>query len=122
MSDQGSKNKELDSTIESAAQDRFDEILEKIKAVGGVIGKDEETPLYYDSGREEVEIGERRVVEFNLKGKDFQIIREVKRKRILGVGHKRSSEELTKPIIEMKLKSKSETSDQWVFIDLEDLF
>jgi lysylphosphatidylglycerol synthetase-like protein (DUF2156 family) len=114
--------REIDDTAASAAEDRFEEILEKVTARGAEIERDEESPLYIDVGSEEIDIGEERIVEFNMKGMDFQIIRQVKRARIVGEGHHKSVEELPRPHIDIKLKSKSEISDQWVFVDMEDVF
>ena len=122
MGDQDGKNREIDLTSESAADDRFNQLLERIVLSGGKVLKDDQTPLYYDTGRDEIEIGDRRIVEFEMKGIEFQIIREIKRHRILGGAHKRQSEELARPIIEMKLKRRNKDSEQWIFIDIEDLF
>ncbi len=114
--------REIDDTAASAAEDRFEEILEKVKAAGAEITKDEESPLYADIGMKEFEIGDERVVEFNLKGMDFQIIRKAKYVRIMGEGHNKSLEDLPRPSIDIKLKRKPDTSDQWVIVDLEDMF
>ena len=64
---------ELDSTAASAADDRFEEILERIVRAGGRITRDETLPLLIEFNNEEVEIGERRVVEVSLNKMDFQI-------------------------------------------------
>lgn len=117
-----SKIKEIDATTASAARDRFDEILGKVTAAGAKVIKDQETPLYYDAGKDEIEIGRRRLVEFNINSTDFQITRDEKHRRILGVGHKRSFEDLEKPILEMKLRKKDELADDWVYVDIDDLF
>ncbi|MBD3269992.1 hypothetical protein GF376_00535 [Candidatus Peregrinibacteria bacterium] len=122
MFDSNNKNRELSMTSESAAGDRFDDILQKLLDAGATIENDEETPLYYDTGHDEIKMGERRVIRFDLNDKDFEITREVKRRRILGTGNKRSYQDLEVPIIELKLKNKDKLSDQWTFIDLEDLF
>jgi len=114
--------REIDSTAGSAAEDRFEEILKKVKAAGAEFTKDDSFPLYVDLGREEVEIGEQRVVEFNLNRMDFEITRSVKNVRIVGDGHNKSFEELSRPIIELKLKRKPDTSEQWVIMDLDDMF
>ena len=78
--------------------------------------------MYVDLDREELEIGEQRVVEFNLNRMDFQIIRNKKMFRIVGEGYKKSLEPLTRPNIEIKLKRKPDTSDQWVIMNLDDMF
>lgn len=114
--------REIDSTVGSAAEDRFEEIIEKVKAAGAEIITDESYPLYADMGREEAEVGEQRVIEFNLKKMDFEITRSVKTVRVVGDGHNKSFEPLSRPIVETKLKRKAETSDQWVIMDLEDMF
>lgn len=114
--------REIDDTAGSAADDRFEEILERVKAAGAEFVKDESSPLYVDLGRDEVEIGEQRIVEFNLKRMDFQIIRSIKTVRIVGNGHNKSFEPLSRSIINIKLKRKPDTSDQWVIMDLDDMF
>lgn len=114
--------REMDHTAGSAADDRFEEIIKRVKAAGAEIIKDDLSPLYVDLGREEVEIGEQRIVEFNLNRFDFQITRTAKTVRIVGDGHHRNFEQLDRPIIEIKLKRKPDTSDQWVIMDLEDMF
>lgn len=114
--------REIDDTAGSAAEDRFEEIMEKVKAAGAEIIKDEEAPLYTDIGNDEVEIGEMRVVEFNLNGMDFQITRHVKFVKIIGDGHRKYLEDMPRPSIDIKLKRKPEISDQWVYVDMEDMF
>ncbi|MBU1445884.1 hypothetical protein KKD70_01320 [Patescibacteria group bacterium] len=114
--------REIDSTSGSAAEDRFEEIIERVKASGAEIARDENGPLYVDLGQEETEIGEQRVVEFNVNRIDFQITRNVKKFRIMGEGIHKSLEPLSRPIVEIKLKRKPDTSDQWVIMDLEDMF
>jgi len=114
--------REVDSTAGSAAEDRFEEIIKRVKEAGAEFAMDEISPLYIDIGREEIEIGEQRIVEFNLKRMDFQITRLIKTVRITGDGHSKNFEELSRPIIEIKLKRKPDTSDQWVIMDLEDMF
>ena len=114
--------REIDDTSGSAAEDRFEEIISRVKAANADIIKDESGPLYLDLGREEVEIGDQRIVEFNLNRMDFQIVRNAKTVRVVGEGHNKSVEPLSRPIIEIKLKRKPETSDQWVFLDLEEMF
>ena len=114
--------REIDDTAGSASEDRFEEIIKRVKAGGAEIVKDESSPLYMDLGSEEAEIGEQRIVEFNLNGMDFQIIRNAKTVRIVGEGHKKSFEQLSRPSIDIKLKRKPENSDQWVFMDLDGMF
>ncbi len=114
--------REIDGTVGSASEDRFEELMEKVREAGAEFAEDEESPLYIDLGREEIEIGEQRVVEFNLNKMDFQITRKVKNVRVAGHGHSASLENLSRPIIEIKLKRKPEMSDQWVIMDLDDMF
>ncbi len=114
--------REIDDTSASAAEDRFEEIINRVESSGAEISRDELSPLYVDLGREEVEIGERRVVEFNMNRMDFQITRDAKTVRIVGDGHHKSFEKLSRPIIEIKLKRKPDTSDQWVVMNLDDMF
>jgi len=114
--------REIEDTAGSAAEDRFEEIIKRVKAANAEISKDETSPLYLDLGREEVEIGEQRIIEFNLNRMDFQIIRNSKRVRIVGEGHKKSFEPLARPIVDIKLKRKPDTTDQWVIMDLDDMF
>lgn len=125
MFDGHKPGRELDDTAASAANDRFEEILRRIKTYGGEITKDETVPLIIDWNNDTAEIGERRVVEFNIKKTktDFQIIRDVKNFRAAGGdGHRKHLEAIDRPMIETKLKSKPETSDQWVGMDFEDMF
>ncbi|MFC1655834.1 hypothetical protein ACFL3C_03125 [Patescibacteria group bacterium] len=114
--------REIDDTAGSAADDRFEEIIEKVKAAGAEIIRDESGPLYVSLGREEVEIGEQRVVEFNLNRMDFEITRDAKTVRIVTDGNQKNLEQLSRPIIEIKLKRKPEMEDQWVIMDLDDMF
>ncbi len=113
---------EIDDTATSAAEDRFEDILKRVKAAGAEILKDEETPLYAESGADQFEIGRRRIVEFNLNRTDFQITRDFKTARINGAGPRKSVLELPTPSITIKLMSKPELSQQWVGVDLEDMF
>lgn len=114
--------KEMDHTAGAAADDRFEAILKRVKEAGAEFLKDEISPLYIDVGRDEVEIGEQRVVQFNLNKTDFEITRKVEKVKIVGDGHHKSFEDLSRPRIEIKLKSKSEMSDQWVIMDMDDMF
>ncbi len=113
----------MDDTAASAANDRLEEILRRVKAAGGDITKDETAPLVIEFNNDFVEIGEQRMVEFNINRTDFQITREVKNVRIGGVsGHKKHLEDLARPIIDTKLKRKPENEDQWIGVDFEDMF
>lgn len=111
---------EIDDTRQAAADDRFEEILEKVKAAGAEIARDETEPLYSGMGDDDLEIGEQRTVEFNLAGFDFWITRDVKDANVVGHGHQKSVVDLPAPRIEIRLKRKPEDSDQWVVVDLDD--
>lgn len=114
--------REIDDTQGSAADDRFEMILQKVIAAGAEITKDEESPLYVEIGEQEIEIGEERIVEFNLSGMDFQIKRDVETARLTGTGRHKSIEEMARPRIDIKLKRKPEFTDQWTVVDLEEMF
>lgn len=123
MFDGHKPGRELDDTAASAASDRLEEILRRVKAAGGEITKDEEMPLFIDFNNDTVEIGERRVIEFNLNKTDFQIIRDIKNFRTAGsANHRKHLEAMDRPMIETKLKKKPEISDQWIWMDFEDMF
>lgn len=111
---------EIDATRQAADEDRFEEILEKVKAAGATVRRDETEPLYSGMGDDDLAIGEKRLVEFNLAGSDFLIIREVKDGQVMRNGHQKSVMDLAVPRIEIRLKRKPETSDQWVNVDLDD--
>jgi len=114
--------KEIDDTADSAAEDRFEEIITKIKTAGAEITRDEESPIYTSVGIEEYETGDQRVVEFSLNGMDFLIIRQARRARITGEGRHKSLEELPRAGIDITLKRKPNTYDQWVAVDMDDMF
>lgn len=114
--------REMDDTAASAASDRLEEILKRVKAAGGEITVDETMPLQVEFNNEIVEIGERRVIEFNLNRTDFQITRDIKDMRVGGAGHKKHLEQAVPPIIETKLKKKPDNSDQWIGVDFDEMF
>ena len=116
--------RELDSTAAAAADDRFEEILKRVKAAGADMIEDVTTPLFIDSMGHEVEIGETRLVEFNLKQQrmDFQITRQTRWMRFVGEGNGRHLEKMSRPMIDTKLKRKAEMSDQWIGVDIDDMF
>jgi len=114
--------RELDDTRASAAQDRFEELVAKVKAAGAEITLDEESPLYADVAGTETPLGRRRTVEFNINHTDFQITRDEKTARIVGSGPRAALQELTVPSLVIKLKKKPDISDQWVQVDIEDMF
>lgn len=122
MFDDARPQKELNSTKESASLEQFEGFLRRLETAGANVIMDEEVPLFYDAGKEHIKVGERREVQFNINRTDFLVIRELKRRRILGAGHKKSFEDLPVPIIDLKLKKKSELVDQWEFVDMDELF
>ncbi len=111
--------REIDDTRQAVADDRFEEILNKVKAAGAEIVNDETSPIYSGPDEDDVEIGEQRVVEFNLSKFDFRITREVRYGKVEFDGRRREIVELPTPRIDLKLKRKPEISDQWVIVDLE---
>lgn len=113
---------ELDDTAQSAANDRLEEILRRVKAAGAEINLDERTPLFIDFNNAEEHIGDRRVVEFNLNKTDFQITQDIKNMRVSGAGHHKHLEKMPRPMVELKLRRKPESSDQWLSVDIEDMF
>ncbi|MBA4336151.1 hypothetical protein C0416_00050 [bacterium] len=113
--------REIDDTAGSASEDRFEEILNRVEASGTEITRDETSPIYVDLGRGEVEIGEQRIVEFNMNRIDFQIIRKAKTVRIVGNGNNKGFEPLPRPMVDIQLKRKPDTSSQWVIMDLDDM-
>jgi hypothetical protein len=110
---------EIDETRQSAADDRFEEILEKVKAAGAVMGKDETETLYSGLGEDDLDIGQTRKVEFNLAGSDFLITREVKDGKVEGQGHNKSVVDLAVPKIDIRLKRKPERTDEWMVVELD---
>lgn len=91
--------------------------------MGAKITRDDTAPLFVDFNNDEVQIGDTRVVEFTVNRIDFRITRNVKHMRAAGgEGHRKHLEEITRPIIELKLKRKPDTSDQWEAVDWEDMF
>lgn len=115
-------SRELDDTYASAADDRLEEILKRVKAAGADITLDESVPLFMDFNNDSVEVGERRVVEFTLNRTEFQITRDTKTKRIGGAGPKKHLEDVLRPMIETKLKKRPDTEEQWTVVDVEDMF
>ena len=111
---------EIGDTKQSAADDRFEEFLEKVKAAGAEIVRDETDTLYSGDDDDALGIGEQRIVEFNLNGLDFLITREVKDGEVESHGNNKSVVDLEVPRIDIKLQRKPEDSDQWVFVDLDD--
>jgi hypothetical protein len=113
---------EIDETKASLADDAFEEILEKIKSAGGEIISDDEAPLYMEIGQDEIEVGYERVIMFNLNKLDFKLMRTVETERVVGEGRKVSLETMSRPRVKMKLLRKTEISENWEIVDLEDMF
>lgn len=113
---------EISSTKASLQDEAFEAILEKVKAAGADISKDESSPLYTDVGMEEFEIGTERVIEFNLNDKDFQLTRKVETHILQGAARQKHVEELDTPRSRMTLKVKAPNEDIWQAVDLEDMF
>ncbi|MBU1992635.1 MAG: hypothetical protein ABH856_01540 [Patescibacteria group bacterium] len=113
---------ETDDTRAATAAYQFEEILKKVKAAGGEIERDDTHPLYTDIGLQEGEIGEERIVEFNLNQTDFRLVRKIETHRITGAGRHKSLEEMTPPRVRIHLQRKPELNDDYVNVDLEDMF
>lgn len=113
---------EIGATKQSARDDAFEAILERVESAGGEITKDETAPLYTEVGSQELEVGEQRIVEFNLNKLDFQLIRKVETHSLQGSGHQKHLEEMSVPRTSMIMKRKLETESQWQIVDLDDLF
>lgn len=112
---------ETDDTRRSGAEEAFEEILRKVKTVGGEITQDETSPLYMDIGTQEAEIGKERVVEFKLGQLEFQMIRKTETHRITGATKQKSLEPMTPPRVTTVLKKK-EPRGEWQIVDLDDMF
>jgi hypothetical protein len=113
---------EIPETRAAGRDEAFEEILERVKAVGGEITKDETSPLYVEVGAQEFEVGTQRVVEFNLNRTDFQLLRKVETHVLQGGGHQKHIEELESPRSKVTMKKKAETNLDWTVVDLEDIF
>jgi hypothetical protein len=114
--------KEISATMGAGKDEEFEAIIEKVKSVGGEIIKDETAPLYTEVGSQEMEVGYRRVVEFNLSRMDIQLTRNVETHILQGGGHLKHLEELECPRSRIIMKRKPETSNDWQIVDLEDMF
>ncbi len=114
--------REIDATKGAQKDEQFEMIIERIKASGAEIMKDETIPLYTEVGNQEMEVGHRRIVEFNLNRIDFQITRDVETHLLQGSGAVKYLEELECPRSKITMKKKEENSNDWQFVDLEDVF
>ena len=113
---------EIDDTRAATAKHQFDDVVEKVKKAGGKIIKDEEYPLYIDIGMDQDEIGMERTVEFNLNGMEFRLISKIETHRLQGIGRQKSLEELHPERVTLGLKKRPELEDDWISVDLEDMF
>lgn len=112
---------EIAETRASARDDAFEEIVKRIKSVAEDVD-DEITPLYTEIGTEEFEIGEKRIITFNINKQDFELSRKSETHHISGAGHQKHLEALDYPRITDILKRKSQYDQNWEVIDLEDMF
>lgn len=113
---------EIAETRQAGKDAAFDAIIERVKEAGAEIIKDESAPLYTEVGLQELEIGSRRVVEFNLKKFDFQLTRRTETHVLQGAGHQKHVEALDIPRSHIVMKKKPDNSNDWQVVDLEDLF
>jgi hypothetical protein len=113
---------EIDETRAAAADDAFEAIITRIKSEGGEVTKDEIVPMYDDIGMDEAETGYIRTIKFTLHDQDFQLIRKVQEHRVTGEGRNKSLEAMSRPRVSMTMKKKKEYSDDWVVVDLEEMF
>ena len=113
---------EIAETRQAGKDAAFEDLLKRVKAGGGEITKDESAPLYTEVGSQELEVGYQRLVEFNLNKTDFQLTRKVENAVLQGSGHQKHLEELEVARSRITMKKKSETSQDWQVVDLEDMF
>jgi hypothetical protein len=113
--------KEIAETKAAAKDEAFDAIIARIENSGGIIASDEVHPLYTEVGSQELEVGYQRIVEFNINKTDFQLTRNVETHSLQGSGHQKHLEEMTGSKVNIKLKSKSETSNDWRTVDLDEM-
>lgn len=113
---------EIPETYAAGKDEAFEEIIKKIIQAGGKIIEDDTHPLYTDVGSEEFCIGNERTVEFNINRMDFKLIRKVENYILQGSGHKKHIEELQIPRAKITLRKKSEMSDDWQTVDIDEIF
>lgn len=113
---------EIAETRQAGKDAAFDTIIERVKEAGAEIIKDETAPLYTEVGLQEFEVGNQRVVEFNLNKFDFQLTRNIETHVLQGAGHQKHIEALDIPRSHVVMKKKADTSNDWQIVDLEDLF
>ncbi len=117
--------REIDDTKASLKDDAFEAIVERIQRVGNVT-KDEEVPLYQDIGRDQFEVGTQRELIFSIgegsQQKDFKLRRKVETSSLQGDGHQKHLEDNATPKINISLQQQERFSDNWINLDLEDMF
>lgn len=113
--------REIAETKAAAREEAFEAIVARIEAAGTDF-EDETVPLYIESGEDQFEVGEKRIVHFNLNKHDFELTRKVETHILQGANHQKHVEELDSPRININLRKKSQYSDDWQTVDLEDMF
>ncbi len=113
---------ETDDTRANTRAFMFDQIITRIEDSGGEITLDEESPLFAEIGFQDLEIGEERLVEFELAGNEFQLTRKTEHKQITGSGSHKSLQDLDSPRIKIVLKKKSPQTGDWQIVDLDAMF
>jgi hypothetical protein len=111
---------EIPETKAAAKDEAFEAIIDRIESSGGEILSDDISPLYLSIGSQELEIGTQRVVECNLNKLDIQLTRNVETHVLTGSGHQKSADKLEMPRVKITMKQKSELSETWQVVDLED--
>jgi len=114
--------REIPETKAAARDEAFEKIIERVTEAGGEIIEDEIHPLYTDIGVQELETGTQRIVEFNLKGMDIQLTRNVETHLLSGSGHQKHAEKLETPRVKITMKRKSELSNDWQVVDFDEMF
>lgn len=114
--------KEIDDTRAAGRDEAFENIINRVKAAGAEIVKDETTPLYAEIGTQEFETGYERIVEFNLARLDFKLSRRVETQVIQGEGHQKHLSPANPPRIKLTLRRKPDNTQDWQIVDLEDMF
>lgn len=113
---------EIDETRAAGKDEAFEAILERVKEAGGEITRDDTSPLFIEVGNQDFEVGMQRVVEFNLNRFDFQLTRNIETHSLQGSGHLKHVEELIAPRSHVTMKRKQDNSQDWLSVDLEDMF
>lgn len=112
---------EIGETRASVRDDKFEEIVERIRAVASDF-EDQEHPLYFSIGEDDFEVGTQRVITFNISKFDFELTRSVEILRLSGEGRQKHLEENPSPKINIKLRRKSQYDSDWQVVDMDDLF